>query len=204
MYVYRDHAPCKSLISQDDLRTFHATHFPHAPAHRHILHGVEQDPAEELDEEEDDGLGYYSDGMKRTLTDEQIAIFRNSEIQRILRARRLRKESGDISEEGETKSSPPQVTVKLPPAPTVSGVSNSATQPQIQQWATSSARTKARNKKHRDRYKLKKKSMREQREQAKKSSRPARDEDEESDEWDPWHQANGPDAQKEDALELDY
>lgn len=36
----------------------------------------------------DDGLGYYSDGVKRTLTDEQVAIFRHSEIQSILRERR--------------------------------------------------------------------------------------------------------------------
>lgn len=39
-------------------------------------------------EEEDDGLGYYADGTKRTLTDEQIAIFRHSEIEALLRARR--------------------------------------------------------------------------------------------------------------------
>ncbi len=37
---------------------------------------------------EDDDLGYYEDGTKRTLTDEQIAIFRHSEIQTLLRARR--------------------------------------------------------------------------------------------------------------------
>jgi hypothetical protein len=34
--------------------------------------------------EEDDDLGYYEDGVKRTLTDTQISIFRHSEIQRIL------------------------------------------------------------------------------------------------------------------------
>ncbi|KAJ0337822.1 hypothetical protein COL922a_006309 [Colletotrichum nupharicola] len=36
---------------------------------------------EEYYEEEDDGLGYYPDGVKRTLTDEQIAMFRHSEIE---------------------------------------------------------------------------------------------------------------------------
>jgi hypothetical protein len=41
---------------------------------------------------DDDCLGYYSDGVKRTLTDEQIAIFRHSEIQNLLRERRLREE----------------------------------------------------------------------------------------------------------------
>lgn len=38
-------------------------------------------------EEEDDGLGYYPDGVKRTLTDEQIAMFRHSELQALERAR---------------------------------------------------------------------------------------------------------------------
>ncbi|KAL6837663.1 hypothetical protein V8C40DRAFT_260646 [Trichoderma camerunense] len=35
------------------------------------------------EEEEDDGLGYYEDGVKRTLTDEQIAIFRHSELREL-------------------------------------------------------------------------------------------------------------------------
>jgi hypothetical protein len=38
------------------------------------------------DEEEDDGLGYYPDGVKRTLTDDQIAIFRHSEMEALKRA----------------------------------------------------------------------------------------------------------------------
>lgn len=52
----------------------------------------EQDP-------DDDGLGYYADGVKRTLTDEQIEIFRHSEIQTFLRERRLNTE--DESEKDE-------------------------------------------------------------------------------------------------------
>ncbi|KAJ2903433.1 hypothetical protein MKZ38_009918 [Zalerion maritima] len=39
----------------------------------------------DLEEEEDDGLGCYADGVKRTLTDEQIAIFRHSEIEALRR-----------------------------------------------------------------------------------------------------------------------
>ncbi|KAK3397819.1 hypothetical protein B0T20DRAFT_480035 [Sordaria brevicollis] len=35
----------------------------------------------------DDGLGYYPDGVKRTLTDEQIAIFRHSELEAMRRVR---------------------------------------------------------------------------------------------------------------------
>jgi hypothetical protein len=38
-----------------------------------------------MEEEEDDNLGYYPDGVKRTLTDVQIAIFRHSEIQELER-----------------------------------------------------------------------------------------------------------------------
>lgn len=41
---------------------------------------------EEYWEEEDDGLGYYPDGVKRTLTEEQIAIFRHSEMEALRRA----------------------------------------------------------------------------------------------------------------------
>ena len=39
--------------------------------------------------EDVDGLGYYPDGVKRTLTDEQIAMFRHSEIYSILRERQV-------------------------------------------------------------------------------------------------------------------
>lgn len=45
--------------------------------------------------EEDDHLGYYDDGVKRTLTDDQIAMFRHSEIQTLLRERRHRQEAAD-------------------------------------------------------------------------------------------------------------
>jgi len=48
---------------------------------------------EYYEESEDDGLGYYNDGVKRTLTDEQIAIFRHSEIQALLRERRHAEEA---------------------------------------------------------------------------------------------------------------
>ena len=42
---------------------------------------------------EDDDLGYYPDGVKRTLTDDQIAMFRHSEIYTILRERQVQKEN---------------------------------------------------------------------------------------------------------------
>lgn len=42
--------------------------------------------------ERDDGLGYYPDGVKRTLTDEQIAIFRRTELWQMKREQQLKKE----------------------------------------------------------------------------------------------------------------
>ena len=51
--------------------------------------------------QEDDGLGYYDDGVKRTLTDEQIAMFRHSEIQAILKERRLQQQEASEAEKSE-------------------------------------------------------------------------------------------------------
>ena len=47
-------------------------------------------------------LGYYEDGTKRTLTDEQIAMFRHSEIQAILRTQRQRLDNQDCVDETES------------------------------------------------------------------------------------------------------
>lgn len=52
-----------------------------------IHHFEGGDEAYYEDDEDDDGLGYYPDGVKRTLTDEQIAMFRHSETQALQRAR---------------------------------------------------------------------------------------------------------------------
>lgn len=52
------------------------------------------DEADDYGDIEDD-LGYYPDGVKRTLTDEQIAIFRHSEVQTLLRERRHQQEHYD-------------------------------------------------------------------------------------------------------------
>ena len=40
-------------------------------------------------------MGYYSDGVKRTLTNEQISMFRHSEIYALLRERQVKKENKD-------------------------------------------------------------------------------------------------------------
>ncbi|OIW24100.1 hypothetical protein CONLIGDRAFT_125526 [Coniochaeta ligniaria NRRL 30616] len=88
------------VITQAELDSFHDTHFGSAgiehfstnflPAHdaQHIEHAshFHQDEVYEDDEQEDDGLGYYEDGMKRTLTDEQIAMFRHSELEALRRS----------------------------------------------------------------------------------------------------------------------
>lgn len=47
--------------------------------------------------EPDDGLGYYTDGTKRTLTNEQIAIFRHSEIQALIKQHRYAVEDSEPS-----------------------------------------------------------------------------------------------------------
>jgi hypothetical protein len=86
-------------LSQDDLAAFHATHF----AAHSVNHFAEQflGPVEEgyPEDTEENYLGYYEDGAKRTLTDEQIAIFRHSEIQALLRERRHAAEARESEEE---------------------------------------------------------------------------------------------------------
>lgn len=68
-----------------------------------VNHFAEQflGPVEEEypEDTEEDDLGYYEDGTKRTLTDEQIAIFRHTEIQALLRDRRHAAEAKESKEE---------------------------------------------------------------------------------------------------------
>ncbi|KAL2270013.1 hypothetical protein VTJ83DRAFT_2197 [Remersonia thermophila] len=91
-------------ITPADMLAFHEAHFSTLATHdfqAHFLRPSDHPPVHEIaaqpvpeeeeyyqeEEEEDDGLGYYPDGVKRTLTDEQIAIFRHSEIEALRRAR---------------------------------------------------------------------------------------------------------------------
>ncbi|KAK4229508.1 hypothetical protein QBC38DRAFT_103954 [Podospora fimiseda] len=89
-------------ISQAEMIAFHETHFaqfatnhfdthflrPSQPTPENNPHtGEEEEYYEDEEEEEDDGLGYYPDGVKRTLTDEQVAIFRHSELEALRRAK---------------------------------------------------------------------------------------------------------------------
>jgi len=66
------------VVTIDNLVEFHASHF-----HGSAL--PNKAPEDFWEEQEDDGLGYYEDGTKRTLTDEQIAIFRHSEVQDLIK-----------------------------------------------------------------------------------------------------------------------
>ncbi|KAL8658684.1 MAG: hypothetical protein Q9202_007482 [Teloschistes flavicans] len=93
-------------VTPADLQDFHDRHF--GPTTRSVV--PDQDGKknwgedEQRQEEEVDDLGYYPDGVKRTLTDEQIAMFRHSEISRLLRQRQLRRENGMFDEESSDPS----------------------------------------------------------------------------------------------------
>lgn len=92
---------------------------------QHPDHGEEEYYDQDYEEgDEDDGLGYYADGVKRTLTDEQIAMFRHSEIHALHRAREkaqdkpLRERNSSspmpmypaVAEEGEATDGSPRPT----------------------------------------------------------------------------------------------
>jgi len=83
------------LKAQDDLECFFQAHF--AKASTHTTADCHEPVSEVTDapDDDEDALGYYADGTKRTLTDEQIAMFRHSEIQALVRARRRRQEAGE-------------------------------------------------------------------------------------------------------------
>jgi hypothetical protein len=77
------------------LRAFHAAHFPGQRIPECTTFGQQaqyEDAPDQSVTAETDDLGFYADGVKRTLTDEQIRMFRHSEIQRLLTERRLAKE----------------------------------------------------------------------------------------------------------------
>lgn len=83
------------------LRQFHALHFPQqsipniSPASNPQQYLADEVPSRSqlsLPTKEVDDLGYYEDGVKRTLTDEQVKMFRHSEIQRLLSERRAARE----------------------------------------------------------------------------------------------------------------
>ncbi|KAL3422183.1 hypothetical protein PVAG01_06339 [Phlyctema vagabunda] len=90
-------------VSQDELAAFHTTHFS-STSTEHFTKQFLGPVEDEYYDEEDDGLGYYEDGVKRTLTDEQITMFRHSEIQALLREQRhtLENKEDEVKEGAQT------------------------------------------------------------------------------------------------------
>lgn len=62
----------------------------------------------------DDGLGWYSDGAKRTLTDEQIAMFRHTELEGLLRQQRLKAEDEDDDDDSYEPPEPDMSIMRTP------------------------------------------------------------------------------------------
>ncbi|KAI0149801.1 hypothetical protein F4776DRAFT_179958 [Hypoxylon sp. NC0597] len=99
-------------VSQAEIASFHDAHFSTAALKLFDFQFFRPENAQDdnqiyeeyeeyyEEEEEDDGLGYYPDGVKRTLTDEQIEIFRHSEIEALRRveakAAKLRDDSAAL------------------------------------------------------------------------------------------------------------
>ncbi|KAL2041492.1 hypothetical protein N7G274_005874 [Stereocaulon virgatum] len=96
-------------VTQDDLDAFHVRVFGYTTAPPRLIPlGETTYNDQHLDHNGDQNgsdLGYYSDGAKRTLTDDQVAMFRHSEIYAILRARQVHKENreadGDEHSDGQ-------------------------------------------------------------------------------------------------------
>lgn len=86
------------LSARGRLLHFHKTHFSGQtlPPLSNPTLGFDSEgvPDDVEDNAQDDHmLGHYEDGVRRTLTDEQIAIFRHTEIQQLLRERRQKSEA---------------------------------------------------------------------------------------------------------------
>ena len=100
-------------MSRNKLRNFHKAHFPgqSIPPLREISTFLPDSSTPAWQEEDDqDQLGWYDDGARRTLTDEQIAMFRHSEIQRLLQQRRLNAELAGSHSDTQANREPGQIT----------------------------------------------------------------------------------------------
>lgn len=94
------------MLTEDEMikaKQFHLQHFPNqeAPA----IETSKTSATEAPTHPSSDDLGFYSDGTRRTLTDEQIALFRHSEIQRLLAERRRRTEAQEEKRQREAERS---------------------------------------------------------------------------------------------------
>ncbi|KAH8429967.1 uncharacterized protein LDX57_007639 [Aspergillus melleus] len=87
-------------VTIEDLQTFQAKHFPGSAQIPTTQYQYEYDEiVDDNNDYDEDDLGYYPDGVKRTLTDEQIEIFRHSEIHTLLREKQLREEALEAARE---------------------------------------------------------------------------------------------------------
>ncbi|KAJ5157828.1 uncharacterized protein N7482_008928 [Penicillium canariense] len=80
-------------LGLEDLQAFQAAHFP--GNHQALNPPAAESAIEDDAYADEDDLGYYPDGAKRTLTDEQIRIFRHSEIHALRRARQLEQDDAE-------------------------------------------------------------------------------------------------------------
>ncbi|KAM3420275.1 hypothetical protein BST61_g3562 [Cercospora zeina] len=98
-------------ITQDNLLQFQLRHFGDDAKPNEWFVDANKAVNFELEYEQDDGLGYYEDGAKRTLTDEQIAVFRRTELWQMKRAQDLlqREErgAGELIAEQEGRAASP-------------------------------------------------------------------------------------------------
>ncbi|KAF5595448.1 uncharacterized protein FSUBG_9135 [Fusarium subglutinans] len=120
-------------ISTDDLAAFHESHFSHTAVAAFGSEFVDSSPQDQTHdgavddtwEEDDDGLGYYPDGVKRTLTDAQIEIFRHSELETLRKEKERAKQPGsketapssevmDLSDDTPTSTQTKNMTSSLP------------------------------------------------------------------------------------------
>ncbi|PGH03368.1 hypothetical protein GX51_04099 [Blastomyces parvus] len=86
-------------VTVHDLQAFNARHFLNRNNSGTVHALIPVADAQQLDDGDDD-LGYYPDGTKRTLTDQQIEIFRHSEIQKLQRERRWKEMADREQAEG--------------------------------------------------------------------------------------------------------
>ena len=92
---------CHILLTgiKEDLATFQKIHFgPSGSSNNAVPELNASQVGNEPEIIEEDDLGYYPDGVKRTLMDEQIAMFRHSEIYALQRKRQLRKENQETED----------------------------------------------------------------------------------------------------------
>ncbi|KAI9374408.1 hypothetical protein BJX61DRAFT_309453 [Aspergillus egyptiacus] len=102
-------------VPPEDLQAFQAKHFPKSiqpPQPESNSHDVEEE-----EQNDEDDLGYYPDGVKRTLTDEQIRIFRHSEIHALLRERQIKAENEEYARRMGNNSEASAVTETVSPSP---------------------------------------------------------------------------------------